>query len=784
LNKLLVFPTSRAIRNYISINQEINTLLPKIISIDELFKNSININKKKYIDENLRIIYLKEAVDFIEFNQLGISTKSHEFFRQSDFIFRFLGELSHENIEIDSLDQYDTYAHYTEHIEILKIVKQNYINILNKHNLVDKLNLPDNYSINTEYIQSFDTIHIVLEGYLSKFEYLIIDQISSHNTTTVQFDYNKLNEKSILQINNNTLNLQLNNKYTINLSTNEILEVNKIEEIKSPAKIFPFESRINQIAFIKQSIYDLIMIEKINPEDIVIILPDETFASQLKLFDKENYFNFAFGFDIKDTASYKTINAISTFMNDRQTQHQKLLEFVEIENEFFLKIEQNWNKNISHNILETIREFIENNNDTNEVKQSIQKILFTLTHVFFDNNVKIELKDFFKILIQKLNKLTIDDTRGGKITVMGLLETRSVNFKGVIVCDFNDDIVPKRSSKDKFLSSHIKELASLPTATNRQNLQAYYYDKLFKQASHIYISYVQNDISNISRFAIQLLDYKHTKTTCDKIFENILYTQNKIQTLDDDIILDIDLSKKIWSATSLKRFLECKRKYYLQDILKIKEHHFSIKPQGFELGQIIHNTLEDIYKKNNYFSNEEILYKNIINKLTSFEINNPYLIFDIELWKKKIQKLVKTDIKRFNQGIKILECEKTFKIIHNGVTLTGSIDRIDIHQDASIDILDYKTSKSLKIDTLKTYEKAKDFQLEFYYLANQSDKILKVCYYDLNSGQLLDEQMLDEKLVLLDEKLSELTTNSVNFSKCDDLKECQYCPYTTICQRD
>jgi CRISPR/Cas system-associated exonuclease Cas4 (RecB family) len=59
-----------------------------------------------------------------------------------------------------------------------------------------------------------------------------------------------------------------------------------------------------------------------------------------------------------------------------------------------------------------------------------------------------------------------------------------------------------------------------------------------------------------------------------------------------------------------------------------------------------------------------------------------------------------------------------------------------------------------------------------------------VCYYDLNSGQLLDEQMLDEKLVLLDEKLSELTTNSVNFSKCDDLKECQYCPYTTICQRD
>ena len=111
MNKLIVFPTSRAIREYTLTHINQNTLLPKLLSIDELFKNIININKKRYIDDNLRIIYLKEAIDFDTFDKIGISSNMQEFWKQSDFIFRFLGELAHEDIDIDSLNKYDTYAH-------------------------------------------------------------------------------------------------------------------------------------------------------------------------------------------------------------------------------------------------------------------------------------------------------------------------------------------------------------------------------------------------------------------------------------------------------------------------------------------------------------------------------------------------------------------------------------------------------------------------------------------------------------------------------------------------
>jgi ATP-dependent helicase/DNAse subunit B len=295
---------------------------------------------------------------------------------------------------------------------------------------------------------------------------------------------------------------------------------------------------------------------------------------------------------------------------------------------------------------------------------------------------------------------------------------------------------------------------------------------------------VQNDTSTISRFATQLLNIDNKQISKDKEFQDILYIKNLRDNLNDNIALDIDLSKKIWSSSSFTRFLKCKRKYYLQDILRIKEHHFSIKPQGYELGNIIHTVLENIYKNNNNFSNFNTLYKAILDNLNTTKASNPYLIFSIELLKKKLQNFVHTDIKRFQQGIKVLECEKEFKFTHNDITITGSIDRIDIHKDGKLDILDYKTSKSLKIDTIKNYLKSTDFQLEFYFLALQSDKILNVCYYDLNKGQLLDETMLDEKLVLLDEKLELLKTTTVDFSKCEDLKECQYCPYITICKRD
>lgn len=71
---------------------------------------------------------------------------------------------------------------------------------------------------------------------------------------------------------------------------------------------------------------------------------------------------------------------------------------------------------------------------------------------------------------------------------MGVLETRLINFDAVIICDFNDEYIPKISTKDKFLSTKLKSLSELPTKFDRENLQKYYYKRLIDNSKYVFIS--------------------------------------------------------------------------------------------------------------------------------------------------------------------------------------------------------------------------------------------------------------------------------------------------------
>ena len=150
---------------------------------------------------------------------------------------------------------------------------------------------------------------------------------------------------------------------------------------------------------------------------------------------------------------------------------------------------------------------------------------------------------------------------------------------------------------------------------------------------------------------------------------------------------------------------------------------------------------------------------------------------------KKLEKFMDYEAIRFENGIKIFDVEQEFKITYNDVILKGKIDRIDQYPDNSYEILDYKTSASLKIDTAKSYEDSKDFQLEFYYLASRDKMIKNVAYYDLNDASIKSEVMLTEKLELLDIHLKALKTTQVDFKICEDKAACLFCSYNIICNR-
>lgn len=789
-NRLFVFPTSRAIRTFLSDQKNSNTLLPFTLTIDEFFKKSIILKNKKYCDEEQRFLFLKEAIKDLDISKLGISDSFTKFLKQNEYIYRFFTELSSEKISINEIKTADTYDYYFEHLEILSKIYDNYVDILDKNDFVDRVTYFKYYELNKNYLDKFSEINLIFEGYFTKIEFDIIKAISERVNLNIKFFSNEYNQKSLEVFKDFILDdiIDIDFEYIINMNEKKITYKKKLESKNTNIEIKGFTSRINQIAFIKSSITECIK-KGINPSNMALVLPDESFASTVQLFDNERYFNFAMGKSIENRKLFEVSNAIYNYLNEK--------EIVTIERQRYLKIDK---KFVDDNIqkiytkictienFDFLCDYIKTFETNNEILQKFDDLIYKLKRLLFSSSNSLLVKDVYKILLQRINEIKLDDINSGKITVLGLLETRANIFDAIIVCDFNEQFIPKASVKDKFLSSKIKAMTNLPTLSDRELLQKYYYKRLIDSSKEVYISYVNSDSNQITRFANELFKEKVDYGVYDNSYRHILYNNHTLKHFDKDIIDRVDLTKFSWSASSLKTFLDCKRKFYLQYILKIKEHYTSLKPKAFELGDIVHKILERYYTVDN--TSLELDFRKIENLFNEYRSENPLLALDLEIWKKKLYDFYLYDSKRLEHS-RILGLEKRFDINFEGINLKGIVDRIDFNNQTNrYEVIDYKTSSTLKVDTLKNYDKSIDFQLEFYYLAvNELYKTdtIDTFYYDLNSTKLIEEIALDKKLELLSEKLNdlkELSKNDINFEKTQQKSSCNFCIYKTICNRE
>lgn len=784
--KLLVFPTSRSIRSFTQKQKGSNTLLPFLLTIDEFFKKSTSLNNMKYCEEEQRVLFLTQAIKDTNIQKLGISDNFTKFLKQSDYIYRFFLELASEKVEIKEIQNIDTYDFYLEHLQILETIQKNYIDILETNFYVDRINLDKHYKINENFLKKFEEVELHFEGYFTKVEFEIVEKISKFIKLNIVFHSNDYNQKSLEVFKDIGLDLKINYRYKIDLSNKILLDEEKIEKNLKTFEIKGFSSRLNQIAYIKNSIVKCVQ-NDINPSNIALVLPDEKFASYIQLFDSEKYFNYAMGKTVKYSKLYQVSYAIYSYLSEDDVKYVSNLDFLKLDRFFIDKnIKTIWNKKATIESFEFITNFIKSKEDNIELIEKYDELLYKLNIILFSSENAILLKDVYKIFLQKLVKLTLDDVNSGKITVLGLLETRAVEFEVVIICDFNESFIPKISVKDKFLSTKLKQLSNLPTQFDRESLQKYYYKRLIDSSKNVFVSYVNSDTNQISRFANELFE-KHLKTdTNDNSYKHILYDNHKLSHFDENIIVKIDLSAMTWSATSFKTYLQCKRKFYLQYVLKIKEHTISLKPKAYELGDIIHSILEDYYTMDE--NSVELSFEKIESLFNKYKSSNPFLILDLEIWKKKLYDFYLLDLERLKNR-KIIALEKSFSCEFEGIKIKGVIDRIDSFEDI-YEVIDYKTSSSLSVDTLKNYEKSNDFQLEFYYLAMseiyKTDKI-EAYYYDLNNTLLINETALDKKLELLCEKfneIKEISKDEISFLKCEDKTNCQYCAYAVICNRE
>lgn len=780
LNKksLFVFPTSRAIREYLFNFKNKNTLLASTLTIDEFLKKSISTQNYRYSQDEQRLILLYEAIKNVDIKSLGISNSFSKFLKQSEYIYRFFLELSSEKIDISNLQQADTYEFYSEHLEILSQIKKNYLEILEKNNYIDKINLDKHYEINEDFIKRFDEITIFFEGYFTKQEFDIIKKISTYTTCFISFYSNKYNKKSLEIFKDFSYEFKENYEYLVDLSNNKVIKELALKKDEKNIQIKGFSSRFNQVAFIKSTIVNLVN-SGIKPENIAVILPNEEFSQILELNDSEKYFNFAMGKSIKNQKLFQKVKTIFSYINKEDEQTLSQIEYFGLNKDFIDKqIKSFWRKSVSKEQFEKIVNSFKEDEEDKELIKKFDELIYRLNIIFFTNNNDLKLKDIYKIFIQNLEELKLDDAHSGKITVMGVLETRNIKFDAVIICDFNNSYIPKISIKDKFLSTKVKFKANLPTKNDRENLQKYYYKRVIDNSKNIFISYVNSSDNTISKFAYELFG-KVDILSSDDEYQDILYKSNKLNYIEQEIKEKIDLTKIIWSASSLKIFLECKRRWYLSKILHLKEHTISKLPKSYELGNIIHSILKDYYEEKE---------QDIDKVFLKYRSENPFLALDLEIYKSKVKEFLQIDKKRLENRA-IVSLEQKFDTTFNDIQISGIIDRVDKFEDC-YEVIDYKTSRNLKVDTQATYENSVDFQLEFYYIAVSSlyrSKNIRASYYDLFENCFKEEIVLEQKLELLKNILDDLKEQSkdeINFCKTDKLQNCEYCSYKILCNRE
>jgi len=741
--------------------------LERCYTLGEFFEKVIYIDSRVKIDGELRKIYLREAIKNIELKKIGFEGNFVSFLSFSDFIFNFFDELFQSKVEIASIKKYDVYAEFDEHLDILEKCYEAYKILLEKEGLYDRCTM-DGYKINKIFLGQFDELDIEIDGFLSKFELEILEKIAESIDVKIYIFITKFNLFYYQKIFSNIIFKELDTRYSISLKNKKILTTDKIESIKN-IETYIFNNRSTQAEYIFGLIKENIQNCGARSEKICVVLCDEEERIFLEIFDLNRNLNYSMGENYKESRLAKKIFALQTLKNSKESEYRIKKYIPEDIYKRFIDV-------LSSGEIDTFLEFFGSDFFTKDDNDGyLREILFFFKQAK-ESFLGISNSELLGLLYERLIENRIDDVGGGKITVSGVLESRGMEYDLAIVLGLNDGTFPKPSQKDIFLNSFIKGNCGIPTQFERESLQKnYLYNLVINSKKTIFCS-IENEesirSSVIDEFPCEIVELGDMKTLSNR--------EINIKKWDRAIEYEIDLNEFKFSFSKLQTYLECKRKFYFRYISKIKEPEEDEMLKASDIGDIAHKILEEAFGEYKLKDAGE-LKDFFIKKGLELSQNNHQKIEWLGFC-EGLDSFFAIESKRQKDGANILELEREFEIDIEGVRFIGKIDRID-KKCGIYEVIDYKTKKNLKIDSVKTYEKSTDFQLEIYYLGAKSigyNGEIKPYYYDIRGGKLLEEIMLNEKLELLRSYASEIKRGSI-FNKTDKKGVCRLCPYENIC---
>ncbi|WP_187834722.1 ATP-dependent deoxyribonuclease AddB [Helicobacter pylori] len=766
---LFVFSSTRRLKHFYLEQGE--GFLPNAMSMGSFFEQAFYIPNKKKIPKSVRLILMIDTIKAIAKEKKSIleglllfENSFLGYLESTSFLFDLFDELSSACIKLNELSFKDIYLDYEKHLEVLEMIYDRYIKKLEELGFYDKI-MQEKPAILKEFFEHFSSIEWHLDGFMSVFERQCLLEVAELVPITLHLSCDKYNQKFLEFLN---LKLETDCDYSIDFKTQKILS-QTFNDQKIEPKLYANSSYLKQGALVLQTIEEYLQKDN-DPNKMAIITPNANFLPFLKLLDKNNNLNFAMGLGAKNSPYYTELVKI---LEDLQTSDFNLSgsALLDLENLTLPLLEQQSSK------------------EKAPLKEAHSQIMHQY-HLLKDTLKNYSLKDLLHLYLQEFEaNFRLDDSSGGKIRVMDTLETRGMQFDKIVIVDFNETCVPSLKDCDLFLNSALRKSLNLPTLLDKKNLQKHYYYQLFKNSKEVVLSYIESETSKASNMLLEL--NLHIEPIKDAY---TLFATAPLKDYQEEEIKAAIPKDFSFSASSLNAFLTCKRRFYYHYMKRFKE---SPKDESNSaVGSLLHELLKEAYEKD---KNPYALEERLIWLLETRKNITPKERLDTLVALKKIQAFYTKEKERFNTKIKILDLEKSFETIIQGVAFKGRIDRIDKTADNEIILLDYKFKNDLKLDNMSKTQRGSlspieiaqistDYQMAIYAFALKNlgyKEPIKAFFYDLRKGELVeeDELILQAKMDHLEFSLIPKLKQEIDFEKTLEVKDCEYCSFKDMCNR-
>ena len=839
---LIILPTQRNLKSAALAAKEGS---PDLITISDFIKFA-TLRGRAVVPPELRMNYLHRAALSLSREDKMLLLKSEEPEMLEDFlsfaesggdIFRFFSEITAEGIDFETLAAETVYTDYEKHALILRHLYELYEKELNHAGFTDTCFTNRTPELNEAFVSRYKKCAMLISGFLTVYELEMLKKLSEMLELHLFFRFYGEKHKNLIRA-QDYLGITIDDAPA---------------GLSGDIGIYEAKSQAAQYERIISSVYETQAGSKdIDFQDIVVILPDEQTKHSFLSNDEYNLFNVSSGRQASAHGAYETLLTIIE-AQDNSTQKKlraqdvfkisksPVFESADSDNHLLKGVlsEIESGKKLLIDIdfifqkLPTCKKFLtpltaDRESITLQDACLITAEFFKNTAAYLSDADRENLPEIMSELtrLRKLYSLT-DDTfspakafrtvldklsrlsfhvSGGPVRVIGLLESRNMKYKCVIVPDMNESFFPPKSGKDLFLNTEIRGRLNLPDFADRQALAENYLRQILQNADKSILIYIRSDESPRSSFIEKLLleipqNENNPQPKKPDFHPEILYGDQSFkefapaESFANSPELISRLRQNSLSPSSINTFLTCKYKFYMKHVKKVEapvEISGTIAP--IYQGKLIHDVLEQAYKNEQYkdpdtFAQE--LKKSYLYKIAEFDAYklNPVEKYNAYAFTEKLDIFAAKELKRFEEGWAPAEFEEKLRVNIMGFNIHAKPDRIDRKGD-SYDIIDYKFKSNLR--TLKKLdENTGDIQMPMYALLLERTGHRPpndVWWYDMKNKfslvKAFEQDIYDRFRSFLEGILGLLADENLTFDRTEKQARCSYCEYQIICGRE